>query len=44
MNTEGVEKKTNNDKEGETSQAETSERRNSDIPLGYSGRTALRME
>jgi hypothetical protein len=36
MNTAGGNKKSNG-KEGEMSQAETSERRNCDIPLGYFG-------
>jgi hypothetical protein len=44
MNTEGGGKKPNNRKEGETSKAETTERRNGDTPLGYLGRTALRRE
>jgi hypothetical protein len=34
-------KETSNGKEGEMSQAETSERRNGDTPLGYSGQAAL---
>jgi hypothetical protein len=37
-------KKASNGKEGEMSQAETSERRKGDAPLGYSGQAAVRRE